>query len=83
MFIKTNVQKYTSPKMCFFLIISSKHDQRNCFLPQTQIFGSLYLCNLMVQTFDISNLHYLSYKEIEVRKLEFVTKTQSVILSNV
>ena len=26
------------------------------FLPQTQMFWSLYLCNLMLSTFDISNL---------------------------
>ena len=29
------------------------------FLPQTQIFLSLYLGNLMVETLDISNLGYL------------------------
>ena len=28
-------------------------------LPQTQIFKPLYLGNLMVETFDISNLDYL------------------------
>ena len=32
------------------------------FLPQTQIFLSQYLSNLMVQTFDISNLDYFIYK---------------------
>ena len=32
------------------------------FLPQTKIFWFQYLCNLMVQTFDISNLDYFIYK---------------------
>ena len=32
------------------------------FLPQTQIFWSQYLCNLMVQTFNISNLDYFIHK---------------------
>ena len=31
------------------------------FLPQTQFFWSQYLCNLIVQTFDISNLDYFIY----------------------
>ena len=35
-------------------------EQRNHeSLPQTRIFLSLYLCNMMVKTFDISNLDYL------------------------
>jgi len=61
------------------------------FLSQTQIFWSQYLCNLKVQTFDISNLDYLSisinslkylrsttlgYKDMEIKKSEFVAKTQ-------
>ena len=68
------------------------------FLPQTQIFLSQYLCKLMMQTFDISNLDYfiynyniiilsinslknlrsttLVYKDLEIRKSEFVAKTQ-------
>ena len=62
------------------------------FLPQTQFFWSQYLCNLIVQTFDISNLDYfiyininslkylrsttLGYKDIEIRKSEFGAKTQ-------
>ena len=61
------------------------------FLPQTTIFLSLYLCNRMVYTFDISNLiiwsnniHTLKYqrsitlgcKDIAIRKFEFVAKTQ-------
>ena len=32
------------------------------FSPQTQIFWSQYLCNLMVQNFDISNLAYFIFK---------------------
>jgi len=32
------------------------------FLPQTKIFWFQYLRNLMVQTFDISNLGYFIYK---------------------
>ena len=61
------------------------------FLPQTKIFWFHYLCNLMVKTFDISNFDYfinkhysmkylrsttLGYKDIEIRKSEFVTKTK-------
>jgi len=61
------------------------------FLPQTKIFWFQYLYNLMVQTFDISNLIILSIsinslknlrstalgnKDIEIRKSEFVAKTQ-------
>ena len=59
--------------------------------PQTQIFWSQYLWNQMVQTFDIqtyiilsisiNSLKYLrsttlGYKDIEIRKSDFVTKTQ-------
>ena len=67
-------------------------------LSQTQIFWSQYLCNLKVQTFDISNLDYfiyisinysinslkylrsttLGYKDIEIKKSEFVAKTQLI-----
>ena len=32
------------------------------FLPQIKIFWFQYLCNLMVQIFDISNLDYFIYK---------------------
>ena len=61
------------------------------FLSQTKIFWFQYLCNLMVQTFDISNLNYfiykylsfkylrsttMGYKGIEIRKSEFVAKTK-------
>jgi len=58
------------------------------FLPQTQIFWSQYFCNLVVQTLDISNLDYfifkylndkLGYKDIEIRKSEFVAKTQLLL----
>ena len=31
-------------------------------LPQTQLFSSLYLCNLTVKAFDFSNLDYLTYR---------------------
>jgi len=64
----------------------------NEFLPQTHIFWSQYLGNLMVQTFDILNLNYficisinsliylrsstLGYKDTQIRKSEFVAKTQ-------
>ena len=51
-------------------IISSKAKRVGIFLifltclmamsmPQTQIFWSQYLCNLIVDTFDISNRYYL------------------------
>jgi len=58
------------------------------FLPRTQIFWSQYLCKLMVQIFDISDLDYfinslkylrsttLGYKDIENRKSKFVAKTE-------
>ena len=61
------------------------------FLPQTRFLWTQYLCNLMVQTVDISNLDYfiyiinslkylrsttLDYKDKEIRKSEFVAKTQ-------
>ena len=36
------------------------------FLPQTQIFLSLYLCNQMVYTDDISNLDYIDLTEFIV-----------------
>ena len=55
------------------------------FMPQTQIFWSQYLCNLMVQTFDISNFDYLylrsttlGYKDIQIGKSEFVAKTKFI-----
>ena len=60
-------------------------------LPQTWILQSLYLVNLRTKTFDISNfafwsrrIHILKYlrsttlgwKDIEIRKSEFVAKIQ-------
>jgi len=52
-------------------------------LPQTKMFESHYICNLMLYTFDFQNLDYLIYlrsmklghRDIGVRKSEFVAKT--------
>ena len=38
-------------------------------MQQPQIFQSLYLCNLMVQTFDISNLDYLFLTDFSLKYL--------------
>ena len=46
----------------FTVWLTEKNKKGFEFLPQTQIFLSQYLCNLMVQTFDISNLDNIIYK---------------------
>ena len=49
-------------KIIFFIHQRNKSAKGIEILPQTQIFWSQFLCNLMVQTFDISNLYYFIYK---------------------
>ena len=82
-------------KICRFLFFRKVVKRRNKeieFLPQTKIFWYQYLRNLMVQTINISNysninsLKYLrsttlGYKDIEIRKSEFVANTQLLYLS--
>ena len=58
-------------------------------LPQTHTCYSLYLCNLIVKTFDISNVddlmqqylrsYTLGCTDIEIRKSEFVAKAKDSI----
>ena len=62
-------------------------------LPQTKIFKSLYLCELIIETFDISNLAHLilqkyprsttlGCKDIRIKNSEFVAKTQTLYIED-
>jgi len=58
------------------------------FFPQTRIFWFQYLCNLLTQTFGINSLKYLrsttlGYKDIKIRKSDFVAKTQLLWIWNI
>ena len=53
------MERIKNKKTCKIDLTRRAYEKGTEFLPQTQIFSFQYLCNLMLQTFDISNLDYL------------------------